>query len=250
MALPTWLSPSLPCFFLPGSPCILVGSSSSSSLFHNLQTFTDWTACLCSCAQPGTPVACRHPRVVSLLDIFELDSCTFATVLELCEGNDLDLHLQRHQVCFVNHAPPPPPHPIPVLSPFSAPSQPLLSPFSAPSPPYRHCQLMMHNPLKPLPPPQRSGPPLCSRPLLCTLLFCTLLPFTSAPSFPPHVPPQPPCCPPPLLPLPNPNVPSVHPPPLLPGLPPLIPGFPGCSALAGDAGTAREGSQGNCQPDL
>ncbi|KAL3147179.1 hypothetical protein ABBQ32_002684 [Trebouxia sp. C0010 RCD-2024] len=40
----------------------------------------------------------RHPRVVGLLDIFELDSCTFATVLELCEGSDLDLHLHRHQV--------------------------------------------------------------------------------------------------------------------------------------------------------
>lgn len=33
-----------------------------------------------------------------MLDIFELDSCTFATVLELCEGGDLDLHLQRHHV--------------------------------------------------------------------------------------------------------------------------------------------------------
>ena len=44
-------------------------------------------------------VVCRHPRVVGLLDIFERDSCTFATVLELCEGHDLDLHLQRHQVC-------------------------------------------------------------------------------------------------------------------------------------------------------
>ena len=47
-------------------------------------------------------MACRHPRVVGLLDIFELDSCTFATVLELCEGNDLDQHLQRHQVCFIS----------------------------------------------------------------------------------------------------------------------------------------------------
>lgn len=43
----------------------------------------------------------RHARVVALLDIFELDSCTFATVLELCEGGDLDLHLQRHQVSAI-----------------------------------------------------------------------------------------------------------------------------------------------------
>lgn len=42
--------------------------------------------------------------MVGLLDIFELDSGTFATVLELCEGNDLDLHLQRHQVCFTTLA--------------------------------------------------------------------------------------------------------------------------------------------------
>ncbi|KAA6416932.1 MAG: serine threonine- kinase TOUSLED-like [Trebouxia sp. A1-2] len=40
----------------------------------------------------------RHARVVGLLDIFELDSCTFATVLELCEGGDLDSHLQSHHV--------------------------------------------------------------------------------------------------------------------------------------------------------
>ena len=36
--------------------------------------------------------------MVGLLDIFELDSCTFATVLELCEGGDLDSHLQSHHV--------------------------------------------------------------------------------------------------------------------------------------------------------
>ncbi len=35
---------------------------------------------------------------MGLLDIFELDSCTFATVLELCEGGDLDSHLQSHHV--------------------------------------------------------------------------------------------------------------------------------------------------------
>ncbi len=45
---------------------------------------------------------CRHARVVGLLDIFELDSCTFATVLELCEGGDLDSHLQSHHVWSQN----------------------------------------------------------------------------------------------------------------------------------------------------
>ena len=41
--------------------------------------------------------------MVGLLDIFELDSCTFATVLELCEGGDLDSHLQSHHVSFGRH---------------------------------------------------------------------------------------------------------------------------------------------------
>lgn len=40
----------------------------------------------------------RHSRVVALLDIFEIDSNTFATVLELCDGGDLDSHLKEHQV--------------------------------------------------------------------------------------------------------------------------------------------------------
>jgi len=32
----------------------------------------------------------RHPRIVSLLDVFEIDANTFATVLEYCNGQDLD----------------------------------------------------------------------------------------------------------------------------------------------------------------
>ena len=39
----------------------------------------------------------RHARVVALLDIFEIDVNTFATVLELCRGHDLDAHLKDHQ---------------------------------------------------------------------------------------------------------------------------------------------------------
>ena len=42
--------------------------------------------------------ALRHPNVVRLLDIFEVDANTFATVLELCPGGDLDSHLKEHAV--------------------------------------------------------------------------------------------------------------------------------------------------------
>ncbi len=38
-----------------------------------------------------------HARIVALLDIFEIDANTFATVLELCTGGDLDTHLKEHQ---------------------------------------------------------------------------------------------------------------------------------------------------------
>lgn len=37
-----------------------------------------------------------HPRVVGLLDIFEVDDSTFATVLEVCNGGDLESHLREH----------------------------------------------------------------------------------------------------------------------------------------------------------
>ena len=36
----------------------------------------------------------RHPRIVSLFDVFEIDNNSFATVLELCEGTDLDTVLK------------------------------------------------------------------------------------------------------------------------------------------------------------
>ncbi len=32
----------------------------------------------------------RHPRIVSLYDVFEIDANSFATVLECCDGTDLD----------------------------------------------------------------------------------------------------------------------------------------------------------------
>eukprot|EP00178_Gracilaria_changii_P024170 TRINITY_DN728_c0_g2_i1.p1 TRINITY_DN728_c0_g2~~TRINITY_DN728_c0_g2_i1.p1 ORF type:complete len:655 (+),score=110.54 TRINITY_DN728_c0_g2_i1:3559-5523(+) len=36
----------------------------------------------------------KHPRVVQLIDIFEIDENTFCTVLEYCEGSDLDSYLR------------------------------------------------------------------------------------------------------------------------------------------------------------
>ena len=47
----------------------------------------------------------QHPRIVAFLDIFELDASSFATVLELCTGGDLDTHLKEHQVQFTLHLP-------------------------------------------------------------------------------------------------------------------------------------------------
>ncbi|XP_048048733.1 serine/threonine-protein kinase tousled-like 1 isoform X6 [Megalobrama amblycephala] len=45
-----------------------------------------------------------HPRIVKLYDYFSLDtdtlsvSCRFCTVLEYCEGNDLDFYLKQHKL--------------------------------------------------------------------------------------------------------------------------------------------------------
>ncbi len=44
------------------------------------------------------PQGLAHPNIVSLSNIFEVDNNTFATVLELCEGGDLDTHLREHGV--------------------------------------------------------------------------------------------------------------------------------------------------------
>ncbi|GAV07138.1 hypothetical protein RvY_17014 [Ramazzottius varieornatus] len=38
-----------------------------------------------------------HPRVVKLYDVFEIDSNSFATVLEYVEGNDLDFYLKQQK---------------------------------------------------------------------------------------------------------------------------------------------------------
>ena len=36
----------------------------------------------------------RHRRIAQFLDVFEIDANTFATVMELCEGGDLDQRLR------------------------------------------------------------------------------------------------------------------------------------------------------------
>ena len=38
-----------------------------------------------------------HPRIVRLWDVFVIDTNCFVTVLELCEGSDLDFYLKQHQ---------------------------------------------------------------------------------------------------------------------------------------------------------
>ena len=40
----------------------------------------------------------NHPRIVRLLDIFEIDNNTFATVLELCIGGDLENYIRAQEV--------------------------------------------------------------------------------------------------------------------------------------------------------
>ena len=41
-----------------------------------------------------------HPRIVRLLDLFEIDAMSFATVLEVAPGGDLASHLQLHPVSW------------------------------------------------------------------------------------------------------------------------------------------------------
>lgn len=35
-----------------------------------------------------------HDSIVRLFDVFEIDNDSFCTVLEVCEGHDLDVHLK------------------------------------------------------------------------------------------------------------------------------------------------------------
>jgi len=42
--------------------------------------------------------ALEHPRIVKLHDVFEIDANSFCTVLEYCDGHDLDFHLKQQKV--------------------------------------------------------------------------------------------------------------------------------------------------------
>merc|ERR1719495_703399 len=39
----------------------------------------------------------QHPRIVQLFDVFEIDANSFCTVLEYCDGHDLDFYLKQHK---------------------------------------------------------------------------------------------------------------------------------------------------------
>ena len=59
------------------------------------------SACCLRCTHHHPCCWCReltHPRIVGLRDIFEIDTHTFATVLEVCRGGDLESYLREHQV--------------------------------------------------------------------------------------------------------------------------------------------------------
>ncbi len=38
-----------------------------------------------------------HPRIVKLFDLFTIDNHSFCTVLEYCDGNDLDFYLKQNK---------------------------------------------------------------------------------------------------------------------------------------------------------
>lgn len=42
--------------------------------------------------------ALEHRNVVSLYDVFEIDTNTFCTVLDFCGGGDLDAHLKENKI--------------------------------------------------------------------------------------------------------------------------------------------------------
>eukprot|EP00854_Cymbomonas_tetramitiformis_P006920 gene6920-8256_t len=42
--------------------------------------------------------ALQHPNIVQLYDVFELDANTFCTILEYCEGGDLDSYLKTNRI--------------------------------------------------------------------------------------------------------------------------------------------------------
>lgn len=44
--------------------------------------------------------ALDHPRIVKLYDVFEIDGNSFCTVLEYCNGHDLDFYLKQVNILY------------------------------------------------------------------------------------------------------------------------------------------------------
>ena len=45
-----------------------------------------------------------HNNIVKLYDVFEIDNNSFCTVIEYCDGNDLDFHLKQNKTLPVREA--------------------------------------------------------------------------------------------------------------------------------------------------
>jgi serine/threonine protein kinase len=56
---------------------------------------TDLYVCRHALREYNIHKALDHPRVVKLYDVFEIDANSFCTVLEYCDGHDLDFYLKQ-----------------------------------------------------------------------------------------------------------------------------------------------------------
>eukprot|EP01113_Clastostelium_recurvatum_P021754 TRINITY_DN2580_c0_g1_i2.p1 TRINITY_DN2580_c0_g1~~TRINITY_DN2580_c0_g1_i2.p1 ORF type:complete len:947 (-),score=194.37 TRINITY_DN2580_c0_g1_i2:105-2603(-) len=94
----------------------LLGKGGFSEVFRALDLVElREVACKIHCVNPAWPAAKKanyskhamreymihkelnHPRVVRLFDVFEIDYNSFCTVLEFCEGGDLDTYLKQYK---------------------------------------------------------------------------------------------------------------------------------------------------------
>ena len=48
----------------------------------------------------------QHSRIVNLFDVFEIDANSFCTVLEYCDGHDLDFYLKQVSFLLIHEADP------------------------------------------------------------------------------------------------------------------------------------------------
>ena len=68
------------------------------SLLSNSWVYTVTHATTTTTTNPCALQQVRHPHVVSLVDVLEVSTDSFATVQEFCEGGDLDTLLREHGV--------------------------------------------------------------------------------------------------------------------------------------------------------